>query len=130
MRTRQAIFMSEVYDNIAPKMILGTCWGARDCLPFFAKPAKLKLAAETFHVHSFVALLSHFFLMWWFKILIECFLSNYLMNQSTSYFLKNWPNKNVSNFLYILPNLFDSTNLIKLVWSCISGNSWLVDWFN
>ena len=32
--------------------------------------------------------------------------------------------------LYILPNLFDSTNLIKLIWLCISSNSCLVDWFN
>ena len=27
MRTRQAIFMSKVHDNIAPEMILGACWG-------------------------------------------------------------------------------------------------------
>ena len=35
-----------------------------------------------------------------------------LMNGNTSYF-----------------SLFDSTNLIKLIWLCISDDSWLVDWF-
>ena len=29
MRTRQAIFMSKVHNNSAPKMILGMCWGMR-----------------------------------------------------------------------------------------------------
>ena len=27
MRMRQAIFMSQVRDNSAPKIILGVCWG-------------------------------------------------------------------------------------------------------
>ena len=35
---------------------------------------KLKVAAETFYVHSFVVLFSDFFILTWrFKILIECF---------------------------------------------------------
>ena len=38
---------------------------------------KLTLAAETFHVHSFVALFNYFsFLNAQFKILIECFSPN------------------------------------------------------
>ena len=40
---------------------------------FDAGAPKPKLAAETFHFHSFVVLLTEFFLMWQFKILIECF---------------------------------------------------------
>ena len=32
--------------------------------------------------------------------------------------------------LYTLSNLFDSTNLIKLIWPCISDDLWIVDWFN
>ena len=40
MRMRRAIFMSKVYDNSTPKMILGMCWGTRACdrLSFLAKP--------------------------------------------------------------------------------------------
>ena len=42
-----------------------------------ASASKRKLAAEPFHVHSFVVLCSYCFLIWPFKILIECFSSNY-----------------------------------------------------
>ena len=32
--------------------------------------------------------------------------------------------------LYILPNLFDSTKLIRSIWLCISDDLSLVDWFS
>ena len=33
------------------------------------------------------------------------------------------------NLLYTLSNLFDSTNLMKLIWLCIIGDLSIVDWF-
>ena len=45
-------------------------------------------------------------------------------------FLKFDQTKMFQILLYTLPNIFDSANLIKLVWPCIGGDSWLFDWFN
>ena len=37
--------------------------------------------------------------------------------------------KMFQNLLYTLSNLFDSTNLMKLIWLCISGDLSIADWF-
>ena len=54
-----------------------------------------------------------------FKIWLNVSHQTNLINKNKSYFLKIWSNKNLSKFaLYTLWNLFDPTNLIKLIWTC------------
>ena len=81
-----------------------------------ASTPKLKLTAKIFHVHSFVVLFSYFFLlMWQFKILIGCF-SFTLFDELERHIFKKFDQTNMFRILlYTLSNLFDSTNLIKLI---------------
>ena len=56
-----------------------------------ASTPKRKLTTKIFHVNSFVVLFSYIFLLiWQFKILIECFLSNQFNEIKQVLFLKNW----------------------------------------
>ena len=55
-----------------------------------ASAPKQKLTTKIFHVNSFVILFSYIFLMWQFKILIECFLSNQFDEIKYVLFFKNW----------------------------------------
>ena len=64
--------------------------------------------------------------LWWFKILFDVFHPTNLMNQTLKKFDQA---KMFQILLYTLSNLFDSTNLIKLIWLCISGHLSIVDWF-
>ena len=67
-----------------------------------ASTPKRKFTTKIVHVNSFVVLFSYIFLLWQFKILIECFSSNQF-DKNMYYFLKIGPNKNVSNFVvYII----------------------------
>ena len=68
-----------------------------------ASKPKRKLTTKIFHVNSFVVLFSYIFLLWQFKILIECFWSNQFDEIKHIHFLKIGFNKNVSNFVvYII----------------------------
>ena len=52
---------------------------------------KRKLTTKIFHVNSFMVLFSYIFLlMWQFKTLIECFLSNQFDEIKYVLFFKNW----------------------------------------
>ena len=63
----------------------------------------------------------------WFDI----FHPTYLMNWNRSDFFKTLIKQKYFKFCCIatLSNLFDLTNLIKLIWPCISSNLSIVDWF-
>ena len=89
-----------------------------------ASTPELKLAAGTFHLHSFVVFYI-FFLCGDLKFWLNIFYQTSLMNKDTSYFLKVDQTKMFQILLYILSNFFDSANLIKLIWSYISSDSWL-----
>ena len=93
-----------------------------------ASTPKLNLATKIFHVDSFVVLFSSIFLLcddlkfdlmffiqliWWIR---------------TCHILKQFDQaKMFQILLYTLSNLFDSTNLIKLIWRRISGDLSIVD---
>ena len=64
-----------------------------------ASTLKRKLTTKIFHVNSFVILFSYIFLLWQFKILIECFPSNQFDEIKHVLFFKIGSNKNVSNLL-------------------------------
>ena len=51
------MFMSNVRDNSAPKIILDACWGARDRSPFLAKPV---FAMRNTYITSNIGLLKWF----------------------------------------------------------------------
>ena len=56
-----------------------------------ASTPKRNLTTKIFHVNSFVVLFSYILLlMWQFKILIECFLSNPFDEIKHVLFFKNW----------------------------------------
>ena len=76
------------------------------------KHTKTKSCHKIFHVDSFVVLFASFFLLWTLKI-----------------FKKFDQTKMFQILLHTLSNLLDSTNLIKLIWLCISNDLSIVDWF-
>ena len=55
-----------------------------------ASTPKRKLTTKIFHVNSFVVLFSYIFLLWQFKILIECFSSNQFDEIKHVLLFKNW----------------------------------------
>ena len=69
-------------------------------------------------------------IMWRFKILIGCFLSNQFDElEHLSYFLNIWSNKNVWNIdLYI--NKFIWFNKFDEIRPCINGDLSIVDWLS
>ena len=80
-----------------------------------ASAPKLKLAAEKFHVHSFVVVF-YFYSCGDFEFWFTVFDETDLTNERTTFFKKNWSNKNVSNFVvYTIKftwfNKFDQINL-------------------
>ena len=88
-----------------------------------ASAQKLRLAAEMCHVHSFVVLFYYFLSYvaiqnfdWMFFIKLICWISAHP-------FFKNLVKQNASNFAVHIQNSFDSTNLVNLIWLCISSDS-------
>ena len=61
---------------------------------------------------------------------MEVFHQTNLMNKNTSVFQKFDQTKMFQILMGTLSNLFDSTNLITLIWPCITGDLSIVDWFN
>ena len=55
-----------------------------------ASTPKWKLNTKIIHVNSFVVLFSYIFLLWQFKILIECFSSNQFDEIKHVLLFKNW----------------------------------------
>ena len=64
--------------------------------------------------------------LWWFKIWFDVFHPTNLMNQI---FKKFDQARMFQILLHTLSNLFDSKNLIKLIWLCIRCDLSVVDWF-
>ena len=95
------------------------------------KHAKTKSCIKIFDVDSFAVLFSSFFLLWGdLKIDLMFFIQLIWWIRTREIFKKfDQTNKRFQIFLYTLLNLFDSTNLIKLIWLCISGDLTIVDWF-
>ena len=95
-----------------------------------ASTPKLNLATKIFHVDSFVVLFSSIFLL---SDDLKCdlmFFIQLIWWIWTRQLFKIFDQGKVFQmFLYTLSNWFDLTNLIKLIWPCISGDLSIVDWF-
>ena len=71
----------------------------------------------------------NFSFLWWFKIWFEFFIQLIWWIRTCQIFKKIDQAKMFQILLYTLSNLFDSTNLIKLIWLYISDDLAIVDWF-
>ena len=88
-----------------------------------ASTPKLNLATKIFHVDSFIALLSSFFLLYGdLKFDLMFFIQLIWWIRIHQNFKKIDQTKMFQILVYTLSNLLDSTNLVKLIWLCISGN--------
>ena len=86
-----------------------------------ASTPKLNLATKIFHVDSFVVLFSSIFLLCGdLKFDLMFFIQLIWWIRTRQIFKKFDQTKNFQILLYTLSNLFDSTNIIKLIWPCIS----------
>ena len=95
-----------------------------------ASTPKLNLAIKIFHVDSFVVLFSSIFLLCGDLKFDLMFFIQLIWWIRTCQILKQFDQvKMFQILLYTLSNLFDWTNLIKLVWPCISSDISIVDWF-
>ena len=95
-----------------------------------ASTPKLNLATKIFHVDSYVVLFSSFFLLCGDLKFDLMFFIQLIWWIRTCQILKQFDQaKMFQILLYTLSNLFDSTNLIKLIWPWISGDLSIVDWF-
>ena len=84
---------------------------------------KLNLATKIFHVDSFVVLFSSFFLLCGdLKLHLMFFIQLIWWIRTPQIFKKFDQTKMVQILLYTLSNLFDSKNLIKLIWPRIGGD--------
>ena len=80
-----------------------------------------KLTRKIFHVNSSMILFSYIFLLWQFKILLECFSSNKSDEIKRTIFKKLDATKMFQILLFILSNLFDSNLEVQC---CIQGYVW------
>ena len=88
-----------------------------------ASAPKLNLATKTFHVDSFVVLFSSILILCGdLKFDMTFFIQLIWWIRTRQIFKKFDQTKNFQILLYTLSNLFDSTNIIKLIWPCISGD--------
>ena len=94
-----------------------------------ASAPKLNLATKIFHVDFFVVFSSIFFLCGDLKFDLMFFIQLIWWIRTHQIFKKSDQVKMFQILLYTLSNLFDWTNLIKLVWPCISSDISIVDWF-
>ena len=91
---------------------------------------KLNLATKIFHVDSFVVLVSSIFLLCGdLKFDLMFFIQIIWWIRARQIFQKFDQAKMFQILLCTLANLFDSKNLIKLIWPCISGDLSIDDWF-
>ena len=95
-----------------------------------ASTPKLNLATKIFHVDSFVVLFSSIFLLCGdLKFDLMFFIKLVWWIRTRQIFKKIDQVKMFQILLYTLSNLFDSPNLIKLIWLYISGDVSIVDRF-
>ena len=95
-----------------------------------ASTPKLNLATKIFHVDSFVVLFSSIFLLCGdLKFDLMFFIQLIWWIRACQIFKTFDQAKMLQILLHTLTNLFDSANLIKLIWPCISGDMSIVDWF-
>ena len=88
-----------------------------------ASAPKLNLATKTFHVDSFVVLFSSILILCGdLKFDMTFFIQLIWWIRTCQIFKKFDQAKKFQILLYTLSNLFDSTNIIKLIWPCISGD--------
>ena len=91
---------------------------------------KLNLLTKILHVDSFVFLFSSFFLPCSdLKFDLVFFMQPIWWIRTCQIFVKFDQTKMFQILLYTLSNLFDSTNLFKLIWPCIGSDLSIVDWF-
>ena len=94
-----------------------------------ASTRKLYLAAKIFHLDSFVVFSSIFIPCGDWKFDFMFFIQLIWWIRTGQIFKKFDQVKMFPMLQFTLLNLFDSTNLIKLTWPCISGDLSIVDWF-
>ena len=70
-----------------------------------------------------------YFSLWWFKIWFDVFIQLIWWIRTCQIFKKFDQTKMFQILLCILSNFFDSTDLIKLIWPCMSDHLSIVDWF-
>ena len=88
-----------------------------------ASTPKLNLATKIFHVDPFVVLFSSSFFLCGDLKFDLMFLTQLIWWIRTCQIFKKFDQTKMSQILlYALSNLFDSTNLIKLIWPHIGGN--------
>ena len=88
-----------------------------------ASAPKLNHATKIFHVDSFVVLFSSILILCGdLKFDMTFFIQLIWWIRTRQIFKKFDQTKNFQILLYTLSNLFDSTNIIKLIWPCISGD--------
>ena len=94
-----------------------------------ASTPKLNLSTKIFHVDLFVVFSSVFLLYGDLKFDLIFFSQLIWWIRAHHVFIKFYQGKMFQTLLYPLSNLFDSTNLIKSIWPCISGDISIVNWF-
>ena len=88
-----------------------------------ASAPKLNLATKIFHDDSYVVVFSSNLLLCGdLKFDLMFFIQLIWWIRTRQIFKKFDQTKNFQILLYTLSNLFDSTNIIKLIWPCISGD--------
>ena len=95
-----------------------------------ASAPKLNLATKIFHDDSYVVVFSSNLLLCGdLKFDLMFFIQLIWWIRTRQIFKKFDQAKMFQILLYTLSNLFDSTNLIKLIWPCIIDDLSIVDWF-
>ena len=88
-----------------------------------ASAPKLNLATKIFHDDSYVVVFSSNLLLCGdLKFDLMFFIQLIWWIRTRQIFKKFDQTKNFQILLYTLSNLFDSTNIIKLIWPCTSGD--------